>query len=220
MKLLTTENAKTPKGTKQGYLTGILYLAPATLSGVNLCPWSSPGCRQACLNTAGRGRFDSIQEARILKTLHFLNNRAGFIEQLRDDIKALERKAKREGLIPVVRLNGTSDVLWERIAPELFTEFSHIQFYDYTKSPIGVRTDLPANYHLTQSYTETSYEFSMVERNIAIVFSKELPETYQGFKVINGDETDLRFLDPKNCVVGLKAKGQAKKDTSGFVVQS
>ncbi len=221
--LLTTENAKTPKGQKQGYLTGILYLAPNTLSGVNICPHSTAGCRAACLNTAGRGRVDSIQEARILKTLHFLNNRTGFINQLRDDIRALERKAAREGLFLAIRLNGTSDIPWERLAPEIFTEFSHVQFYDYTKFPIGTRGTIPANYNLTYSHHE---DLEALERkmlldaqfNIAMVFDS-VPETFEGYKVISGDETDLRFLDPQGVIVGLTAKGKAKKDTSGFVVR-
>jgi hypothetical protein len=224
MKLLTTENAKTPKGETKGYLTGILYLAPASLSGVNLCPWSTTGCRKACLNTAGRGQFNSIQDARLIKTLHFLNNRAGFIDQLRDDIKALERKAEREGLIPIVRLNGTSDIIWERIAPELFIEFSHIQFYDYTKFPIYARGTIPANYKLTYSNHESMQldELKMLldsQRNVATVF-ETVPKTYLGYQVINGDESDLRFLDPQGVIVGLTAKGKAKKDTTGFVVRS
>ncbi len=217
MKLLTVDNAKTTKGESLGYLTGILYLAPASLSGVNLCPFSSAGCRAACLNTAGRGRFDSIQQARIIKSLHFINNRAGFILQLQDDIKALIRAAKRQGLKPAVRLNGTSDILWERIAPELFTEFHDIQFYDYTKFPVGSRTNIPANYHLTQSYNE---EVQLISNaiNTAIVFNS-LPSTYKGKRVIDGTQHDLRFLDESNVVVGLLAKGKAKQDTSGFVVR-
>jgi hypothetical protein len=218
MKLLTVENAKTIKGESLGYLTGILYLAPSTLSGVNLCPYSSSGCRAACLNTAGRGRFDSIQEARIIKTLHFLNNRQGFIDQLRDDIKALIRAADRQGLKPCVRLNGTSDIPWERIAPELFTEFSDIKFYDYTKWPEGTRNNRPSNYHLTQSYNEERDLISSA-LNTAIVFRDKLPNTYKNIPVIDGTEHDLRFLDPKNVIVGLIAKGKAKQDQSGFVVQ-
>lgn len=219
MKLLTVENAKTTKGESLGYLTGILYLAPSNLSGANLCPYSSAGCRAACLNTAGRGRFDSIQEARIIKTLHFLNNRAGFIEQLREDIKALVRSAQRQGLKPCVRLNGTSDIPWERIAPELFEEFSDVQFYDYTKWPEDSRTNRPVNYHLTQSYNE---EIGLINQalNLAVVFRDKLPDTFYGVKVIDGTEHDLRFLDESGVIVGLIAKGKAKKDVSGFVINT
>lgn len=227
MKLLTIENAKTSKGTALGYMTGILYLAPSTLSGVNLCPFSSKGCKAACLNTAGRGRFDSIQESRLIKTLHYLNNRQGFIEQLRQDIKALERKAKREGLVPCVRLNGTSDIRWEKIAPKLFQEFSHIQFYDYTKFPYDTRPteSLPKNYHLTYSRSEESssvqvqYELAR-GRNVAVVVKNRRYDSV----VTDGDSHDLRFLNKgtkgTGTIIELKAKGKAKKDTSGFVINT
>lgn len=217
MKLLAVENAKTIKGESLGYLTGILYLVPSDLSGVNLCPFSSAGCRAACLNTAGRGKFDSIQEARLIKTIHFLNNKVGFIDQLRSDIQALIRRSKREGLTPCVRLNGTSDILWERIAPELFTEFSDVQFYDYTKFPEKIRNNIPSNYHLTYSFSEEEQVIDST-LNTAIVFKDVLPNEYKGKQVINGTEHDLRFLDTKNVIVGLLAKGKAKQDTTGFVV--
>ena len=218
MKLLTIENAKTSKGASMGYLTGILYLSPASLSGVNLCPYSTPGCRASCLNTAGRGRFDSIQQARLIKTLHWLNNPEGFIDQLADDIRALERKAKRLGLKPVVRLNGTSDIFWEIKAPRLFREFAHVQFYDYTKAPYNSRPSerLPANYSLTYSASEIDtddalrYQLSK-GRSVAAVFFDRLP-----VNVINGDEHDLRFLQ-QGQLIGLKAKGKAKHDRTGFV---
>lgn len=221
MKLLTVDNAKTSKGESTGYLTGILYLSPASLSGVNLCPFSSPGCRAACLNTAGRGRFNSIQEARAIKTTHWLANPEGFIEQLTLDIEALERKAKREGLTPVVRLNGTSDIFWERKAPQLFERFAHIQFYDYTKAPYEVRPDesLPKNYSLTYSASEVDskqdimFELSNA-RSVAVVVEQIPAKLSQ--HMTNGDAHDLRFLD-KTKLVWLKAKGMAKKDTTNFV---
>lgn len=222
MKLLTIANSKTTKGEAAGYLTGILYLAPADLSGVNLCPYSSPGCRAACLNTAGRGAFKSIQESRVIKTLGFLNNREGFIEQLHDDIKALRRLAFRLGLTPVVRLNGTSDITWERVAPELMHANSDIQFYDYTKYPPTARISRPANYHLTYSASEETGILDVraaldAGLNVAVVFrADELPSTYFGHLVIDGDAHDLRFLDPRGVIVGLKAKGKAKRDETGF----
>jgi len=221
MKLLTVENAKTTKGESLGYLTGILYLAPADLSGVNLCPFASEGCKKACLNTAGRGCFQSIQDARIIKTLHFLNNREGFIEQLKHDIRAIERRAAREGLKVAIRLNGTSDIRWEIVAPELFTEFSHIQFYDYTKAPYSVRPKekLPKNYHLTYSRSETT-SLSEIKtalkagRNVAVVYDSEKMHDL----IVKGDAHDLRFLDAPGKIVALIAKGKAKKDESGFVI--
>lgn len=228
MRLLTVENAKTSKGVKQGYLTGILYLAPHRIASTEtLCPHSTPGCRAACLFSAGRGRFDSINEARRLKTIHFENNFEGFIEQLSQDIYALKAKASRLGLRAAVRLNGTSDVCWERVAPKLFETHSDVQFYEYTKFPLHERPsqDLPKNLHLTYSFSEA--KFSMLYavsaltngRNVAVVFENELPETYLGVRVISGDDDDLRFLDPRGVVIGLRAKAKAKQDATGFVAK-
>lgn len=229
MRLLNITNAKTPKGEAKGYLTGILYLAPYNLSGKNLCPKSTEGCRKSCLYSAGRGAFNSVQEARIKKSKWFLNDRYGFILQLIKDIQSLEWKAKREGLIPVVRLNGTSDIRWEIVAPAIFKEFSHIQFYDYTKYQLASRIhNMPANYKLTYSAAETAtpkeFANNLLLGNIAVVVeSIEMKfKMLQDSKLfaIDGDETDLRFLDPShNHLVLLTAKGRAKKDTSGFVVR-
>jgi hypothetical protein len=135
--LLSVEaDAKTDKGTASGYLTGILYLAPGQLAGVgNLCPHASAGCLAACLFTAGRaGIFEAVNAARVMRTRFLHDNRAGFIAMLKGEISALIRKAKRRNLRPVVRLNGTSDLPWETLAPELFAEFPRLRFYDYTKS--------------------------------------------------------------------------------------
>jgi len=226
-------DAKTIKGQKKGYLTGILYLAPATQAGVgDMCPKRSKGCTDSCLYTAGRAvMFSSINQARIRKTREFMNHRQEFMQALVRDIYRLKRKAKREGLTPVVRLNGTSDVSWERIkfVPENGVEkttlaelFPNIQFYGYTKNPLRFKR-LPDNWHLTFSRSESNDDAvrQVLEQghNVAVVFNK-LPNTWQGKPVVNGDETDLRFLDPSGVVVGLKAKGDAKADSSGFVVQA
>ncbi len=125
-------NAKTVKGQKRGYMTGILYLAPSNESKViNTCPHASKGCRAACLFTAGRGAFNNVRQARIDKTLWLVRDRAGFIEQIKKDIAALVRKAERKGLIPCVRLNGTSDLPWENMG-NIMQDFPDVQFYDYT----------------------------------------------------------------------------------------
>lgn len=221
-------DAKTVKGEGRGYLTGILYLAPARVSGRQVCPMASDGCRAACLYTAGRGGFSNVQAARISKTDYFFDNRAGFLWNLAKDIRALVRKAERGGLIPVVRLNGTSDIMWERVFPAIFTEFPHVQFYDYTKIP-GRTT--PANYHLTFSRSESNGAHCMAElergTNLAVVFNvkrgRPLPNAYAGAMVVDGDLSDLRFLDPTfptGCIVGLRGKGDAKGDSSGFVVDA
>jgi hypothetical protein len=219
-------DAKTIKGEMKGVLTGILYLAPHKLSDVNVCPMAEmAGCVDGCLNTAGRGRMSGTQRARLRKTNLWHNDRAWFIAQLRKDIRGLIRKANKLGLTPMVRLNGTSDIRWEREAPELFAEFADVQFYDYTKIP--TRNNLPANYHLTFSYSGANARYREFYRaaqdngmNVAVVFRKFIPETFLGMPVVNGDESDVRPYDPNGVVVGLKAKGKAKKDTSGFVVDA
>lgn len=224
MKLLTIGNTKTVKGEAMGYLTFIMHLAPSTLSGYNTCPQASKGCAAACLNTAGRGRFTATQEARIRKTKWFFEDRPTFMAQLVKDIQAAIRKADREGFTPVFRLNGTSDIRWETVAVGGFRNimemFSSQVFYDYTK--LQNRVNLPSNYHLTFSRSEENYtavDMMMgAGYNTAIVFDN-LPAVYNGYKVIDGTETDLRFLDPKGVIVGLLAKGKAKKDMSGFTVQ-
>ena len=224
MKLLTVGNTKTVKGEAMGYMTFIMHLAPSTLSGYNTCPMASKGCAAACLNTAGRGRFTATQEARIRKTRWFFEDRPTFMAQLVKDIQAAIRKADRETMIPVFRLNGTSDIRWETIPVggrrNIMEMFPAQTFYDYTK--LQNRVNLPSNYHLTFSRSEENYtavDTMMAQGyNTAIVFDS-LPAVYNGYKVIDGTETDLRFLDPKNVIVGLLAKGKAKKDLSGFTVQ-
>jgi len=221
MKLLTLGNTKTVKGEALGFQTYIMHLAPSTLSGYNTCPKASAGCAAACLNTAGRGRFSAIQEARIRKTKWFFEDRSTFMLQLVKDIQAAIRKANRENMTPVFRLNGTSDIRWETVAfgayRNIMEMFPTVQFYDYTK--LANRRDIPSNYHLTFSRSESNYvdvtTMMGTDTNIAIVFD-ELPATFNGRKVIDGTETDLRFLDEKGVIVGLLAKGKAKSDRSGF----
>ena len=239
MKLLSTGNPKILKGLKQGYNTYILHLAPADLSGFNTCPKATAGCKAACLNTAGRGGMfkkgestNMIQEARIRKTAFFFEERAGFMEWLVADIKLAIKQSAKKGLIPVFRLNGTSDLSWEKyevirdgkLYRNIFTAFPDVQFYDYTKV-LGRKISDIKNYHLTFSAADGNDADVMKaiqqDYNVATVFGIKktlpMPESYNGLPVFNGDESDLRFLDPKGVVVGLYAKGKAKKDTSGFV---
>lgn len=230
MKLLAVgTNAKTIKGDKASeYLTAILYMAPhkGNTKGVNLCPKASQGCTAACLNTAGRGKLNSVQKARIAKADYFVSDREAFLEQLHRELLDFSRYARLRGKKPAVRLNGTTDILWERyLDMGLYPE---IQFYDYTKWSWKERIKAirTPNYHLTFSRSEDTTDSQMIdytnrlnEMNIAVVFAdKALPESYLGFPVIDGDKTDLRFLDPTGVIVGLTAKGDAKKDTSGFVI--
>ena len=223
-RLLAIENAKTVKGEKLGYLTGILYLAPASESGVmNTCQFATDACMQACLFTAGRGIFAGIRKGRIDKTLLLHSNRALFLECLRWDIGKIVRRARKLGLTPCVRINGTSDLAW--IPMQMSAEFPDVQFYDYTKLPKPELRVRP-NYWLTFSYSGSNLAESMRALsngvNVSVVFttrrSQELPATWNGFAVVNGDSHDLRFLDPKGVVIGLRAKGKARKQTSPFIV--
>lgn len=225
-------NAKTVKGQKKGYLTAILYLAPAFESqAINVCAHASAGCKAACLYSAGRGRMPSVYEARIQKTLEFAANPRAFVEQLAKDVKKAITKAKNKKMIPCVRLNGTSDLPWENMGGEekesLMARFPNVQFYDYTKNAKRAIAfalgKMPKNYHLTFSKSECNgsdcIKVLKAGGNVAVVFSGKLPSSYLGFPVVDGDESDLRFLDGQGVVVGLKAKGDAKKDESGFVVK-
>lgn len=218
-------NAKTVKGQRKGYLTGILYLAPGKLSGlINVCPNASIACDNLCLYYAGRGAFNSVQKARTAKTIFYVKDREAFLATLKENVTAVIRKAKAKKMTPVIRLNGTSDIGWERYT--VIQAFKKTRFYDYTKSFARMMAfldgKLPSNYSLTFSRSETNESqcLEILNRggNVAVVFRKALPTHWKGYPVINGDENDLRFLDPKGVVVGLTAKGKAKSDTSGFVV--
>ena len=244
MKLLSTGNPKILKGLKQGYNTYILHLAPANLSGYEVCAKRTKGCTDTCLNTSGRGGMfkkgettNVIQQARIRKTKMFFENRAEFMKQLVADIELAIKQSARKNLIPVFRLNGTSDLAWEKyevtvtdksgrsiVFRNIFEAFPFVQFYDYTKI-LGRRVSGISNYYLTFSAADGNDNdvWSAIAQNynVAVVFgikkNTTMPENYLGRSVFNGDESDLRFLDPKGVVVGLYAKGKAKKDTSGFV---
>ena len=239
MNLLSVGNPKTLKGMAQGYNTYILHLAPSTLSGHNTCPKATPGCISACLNTAGRGGMfkrgentNTIQKARIRKTNLFYDNRDEFMRLLIKDILLGIKQSAGKGLVPVFRLNGTSDISWEKypvkmagiVYNNIFEAFPNVTFYDYSKV-LGRKVNHISNYSLTFSAADGNdndvREAIKQGYNIATVFGIKktlpMPEYYNGLPVFNGDESDLRFLDPNGVVVGLYAKGKAKKDSSGFV---
>ena len=224
-KLLNIDNnAKTVKGQKYGFMTAILYLAPSNQSGFNVCPQASKGCKRACLYTAGHGAYDSVKQGRINKTLWYIQERKTFLDKLRKEINAFIKKAKSKGLVPCIRLNGTSDISWENTG--LIDEFKSIQWYDYTKvykrALKFVNGTLPKNYHITYSLNEDNKKqaFDILKKggNISVVFRKSLPKKFMSYKVVNADINDLRFLDPHNSIAGLVAKGKAKNDFSGFVL--
>jgi len=220
------QDAKTVKGEELNVLTGIMYLAPYKLSGVNMCPSAELAeCHIGCLNTAGRGQFTSNQMARLKKTLFLQQYPEVFKVLVRKEINRLIRKASRMSMIPMVRMNGTSDKRWELFMPEIFLEYPEVQFYDYTKIPNRKLGNIQ-NYDLTFSYSGVKAYQPMVAKalkknmRMAVVFrSKDnQPRTFMGREVINGDNTDIRPYDKQGVIVSLYAKGKAKKDTSGFVV--
>lgn len=232
--LSVSTDAKTVKGEKKGVLTGVLYLAPATLSGYQVCPSATDGCIAACLYTAGQGIYANVQKSRLNRTRWFFEDRASFMETLVADIQRLVRKATKDGMTPAVRLNGTSDIAWEKMKVSvagieyrsLMEAFPDIQFYCYTKV-LGRKTAMAlANYHLTFSLAESNDAFALkaLEEgyNVAVVMRVKRndvkPVIWGGYPVVNGDEDDVRFRDPKGGhIVALTAKGKAVKDTSGFV---
>lgn len=224
MKLLSSNNTKIKKGEKLGWKTLGLSLAPASLSGKQFCPHRSKGCELACLNTAGMGAFSNVQAARIKKSKFLIEQRDTFLSQLKKELSSIQKRAEKQGAKIAVRLNVLSDLPWHNLID--MTEFPNVSFYDYTPNPKRMiqflRGELPQNYHLTFSRKENNQAvvelIANMGGNVAVVFN-QLPETYLGKRVVDGDETDLRFLDPKNVIIGLKAKGKAKKDSSGFVVQ-
>ena len=229
VKNLLSAGVTNVKTAKNELKTFILYLAPAdTIGIVNVCPFASPGCKKSCLYSAGRGRFTNVQESRINKTKIWALDRANFYVQLTNEILKINSKAIKTGEKIAIRLNGTSDIdhidLISRFTGVDVLKLSNIVFYDYTKNPNHIKKYLNSNYKLTFSKAENNenkaLEILQAGGNVAVVFSGELPTKFHGFNVINGDLTDLRYFDPSNVVVGLKAKGEAKKDKSGFVVVS
>lgn len=225
--ILGEASAKTVKGQKIGFLTGILYLSPDD----ELCPHARlAGCMDGCLRTAGRGAFDSVQSARNAKTRFWRENREAFMLSLAADIWSLARRAEKLDMVPLVRLNGTSDIAWENIQIEgltIFQVFPEIQFYDYTKHPSrNLEGKTAGNYDLTYSFSGITPKNVSIKgltnpwnRRAAVVFHRreEIPQTFRGWPVVDGDDTDVRHIEPSKVVVALYAKGKAKTDTSGFV---
>lgn len=221
-------DAKTTKGEKVGIKTAILYLMPDD----RLCPMARlAGCRESCLVSAGRAeRIKTINMARKARTDLFHANRELFVEILRREVLSRQKSAHKLGMDFAVRLNGTSDIDWSTVRGEdglnVFEAFPGVQFYDYTKRPSVLRkASSIRNWDVTASYSGVVEQYAtLITRaateygaNMAVVFRGKLPGEFRGIPVINGDETDLRFKDERGVIVGLKAKGQAKKDKTGFV---
>ncbi len=211
-KLLTCDNPKTAKGQQHGYLTAILHLAPAWLSGANMCPMHTAACFKDCLFFSGRGAMKKIQNARLARTKMWLENRAAFKAQLLSEIDKLYAWAHQNNYALAVRLNGTSDVRWENHS--IIEHRPHVQWYDYTK--ISNRKNLPHNYHLTFSFSGDNIP-ACVEAlsngmSVAVPFLGTPPDHWLGYPVVDGDADDLRFLGNGPQILALRAKGPLRKN--------
>lgn len=218
--LLSTNNFKTIKGEKLGYRTYILYMSAFRQNSkrINVCSHASEGCAASCLVGSGMGgMYTGVQQGRINRTEFFLKDRVGFLFQLKSEIERAIR-LNTDKAIPVFRLNGTSDLPYEKYrvfdGKNIFELFPNVQFYDYTKNWTRFDKVLPSNYHLTFSRSETNGDkaIELLKRgfNVAMVFDK-IPNEYLGYEVINADNDDLRFLDKKNVICGLKYKNMTGK---------
>ena len=234
--LLSTNNAKTIKGEKLGYITYILYMSPFTANskGINVCSHASKGCADSCLVGSGfGGMYTSVKQGRIDKTEYFLRDRVAFLHQVKNEIEKAIKKNEGKAIV-TIRLNGTSDLPFEKYkvfeGKNIFEVYPDVQFYDYTKNYLRFDKELPKNYHLTFSRSETNNDKAMelLNRgfNVAMVFDT-LPSEYKGYKVINADLDDLRFLDDKNVICGLKYKKMTGKGAnnqlafdSGFAIRT
>lgn len=253
-KIFSTDSAKAIKAQGFGFINAIHYMAPASLSGFNLCPHSSAGCRALCLGwesgqasmVANDTDLNSVRLSRIAKAKRFMGDRVAYMADVVRSIETELAKAIAAGKRLCVRMNGATDIGWHGVAcrrsmhPEgshkhlgdiyrnVFEAFPEVDFVDYTKNPRAFDRALPANYHLTFSRSDENETkaLELLARgvNVAVVFGIAKPTLWNGFTVIDGDEHDLRQLDPrgaKGFVIALSPKGRkAKRDTSGFVVQS
>jgi hypothetical protein len=223
-------NAKTAKNFLE---THILYLSPFTKNArsINVCPWASNGCVFACLDTAGMGIFSNVQEARINKTNYYLFDKTNFSLQLVKELRNINKRAQKTGQKVAIRLNGTSDldfiaILKNRTNVDIIEEFPNLEYYDYTKSLAKAQKYANSDrYTLTFSRSETN-EADCIQAlklgfNVSVVFDhkKQLPTEFLGRPVIDGDEADDLMITNRGVILGLKAKGRAKKDTTGFVVR-
>ncbi len=214
--ILTTDNTKTKHGEGQNIFTGIVYMAPNTIAGRgNVCADATEACILGCLYSAGRGKFSPVQQARINRTEYFFDNNKAYMEQLIKEIESHIRKANKKNMVPAIRLNGTSDIPYERVKYDGKTLMEIFQgsavLYDYTKSKARA---LKQPYNLTFSRSgendKDCLELLNNGVNVAVVFDRymgeSLPKTWGGYEVIDGDISDTRFLDKRGVVVGLHLK--------------
>lgn len=226
-KLFSVDNPKAIKSQLFGYLNGIHYLAPADMAGRNVCADATEGCKAGCLFFSGNGMYPQTVQSRIDKTHEFFNDPRRYRAVLNLQINQLKLEASYHSLQLCIRMNGTSDLDWRAI----YREHPEVQFVEYTKSISRIKKWVRAqkrgelkNVHMTFSRSESNWDECLealsLGVNVAVVFAKRLPETFEGFRVVDGNAHDLRHLDEKGgVIVGLTAKGKAKKDQSGFVVR-
>ena len=224
MKLLDTTggNAKLKKSDKssQEYRLAGLSLMPDDI----LCPYRNvAGCAKSCLESAGMGVFSNVKAGRQRKSDWWHSDRNGFLDQLRKELTNFDKLCKRQGVKAAVRLNVLSDIPWEKHG--IPQEFPDIFFYDYTKNASRLGKT-PDNYELMFSYSnEPDYQKHVAkawntDAPISVVFRGGMPEHYKGRRVIDGDASDLVNVKAGKVVVGLVAKGKAKKDDGNFVVDT
>ena len=231
VKNLLSKGSTNSKTAKNSIKTFILYLAPHNLNnkGLTLCKDASKGCIASCLYSAGRGKFSNVQSSRINKANYFVTDKKVFLTQLLKEIKKEIKKASDKDEKIAFRLNGTSDIdflylLNKNLDFDIeLLNYDKVYFYDYTKSIARAKRYKDfRNYTLTFSKSETNdkevKEALNLGINVAAVFKDNLPQKYKGVKVIDGDFSDLEMIKHKNIILGLKAKGDAKKDTTGFVI--
>jgi len=240
-RIFSFDSAKAIKAQSFGWLNAIHYMAPASLSGVNLCPKASEACKALCLGwhsgqagmVAKEDDTNSTRLSRLAKAKRFMKERKAYMRDVVRSIELAIKKASKLDMKLCVRMNGSTDIAWEGIACErdgvtyrnLMQAFPDIQFVDYTKIASRLERALPSNYYLILSRHEKN-DSDVVKivssglGNAAVVF-ETVPVTWQGLTVIDGDKHDLRHLDPKGVIVGLTPKGRkAKRDMSGFVVRA
>ena len=231
VKNLLSKGSTNAKTVKNPQITYILYLAPYTQNSkkINICPKASKGCAASCLFSAGRGAFSNVIQSRVNKTEYYLHDKEKFILQLAGELVKINKKASKETNQTLIRLNGTSDLdfvyLLKKYANFDISNYNNLHFYDYTKILGKVKKYIDhKNYTLTFSRAEDNEAETIqalnIGSNVSAVFAGDLPKTYKGFTVVDGDKTDSEMLAFKGLILGLKAKGKARKDTSGFVINN
>lgn len=209
-------NAKFAKTKAEVY--GLALAQARTSLVTNVCPYSTPECRKGCVSYAGMGVFKNVQAGRIRKTGFLKRDPEAFLTLLTREI---EKVWTKHGLNARIRLNTFSDISWELVHPDLFKIAPRLKYYDYTKVPLDVRNpNVPKNYRLTYSASEKTTDEEItnmlqVGRNVAIVFDVkrhvDLPKLHLGYRVVDGDKSDDRYIDPRGVVIGLRSKGLMRK---------